>query len=233
MGKPSVYKIKCPVGFFKHYRTFKLEANTPILGGPQDCRLSMIEVATLVILRLRNTPKSFPGQGPGVIQDWGNVYKHKKNNVAVGKETSQSSTLDGRGNPNHANDGSLKNHFPSRQCSHTKKDFEPWWMVDLSTRINVSSVLLTNRGDCCGERLHGAEVKIGDSAENGGKSNPSCGTVPSENLGATISLDCKGMLGQYVSVVIPGRREFLSLCEVQVLQLVPEDSALQSSYLSK
>lgn len=35
----------------------------------------------------------------------------------------------------------------------------------------------------------------------------------------TLSFDCEEMQGRYVTVTIPGRAEYLSLCEVQVFGL--------------
>lgn len=44
-----------------------------------------------------------------------------------------------------------------------------------------------------------------------------CATISSMDLGETMTFNCAGMQGQYVTITIPGRRECLSLCEVQVL----------------
>lgn len=34
--------------------------------------------------------------------------------------------------------------------------------------------------------------------------------------GSTHAFNCEGMEGRYVNIVIPGKKEFLSLCEVEV-----------------
>ena len=36
----------------------------------------------------------------------------------------------------------------------------PWWIVDLQNDFYVTSVVITNRRDCCSERLRNFEVKI-------------------------------------------------------------------------
>eukprot|EP00079_Xenopus_tropicalis_P019561 XP_012809353.1 PREDICTED: uncharacterized protein LOC100490049 [Xenopus tropicalis] len=97
-------------------------------------------------------------------------------------------------------------------CSHTQYDSPAWWQLDLGKRYKMETVVIVNRGDCCSERLLGAEIRVGDSEEN---NNPVCGTVTDVSQ-LTITLCCNGMEGRYVSVVIPGREEFLSLCEVEV-----------------
>lgn len=40
--------------------------------------------------------------------------------------------------------------------------------------------------------------------------------ISSISAGSTQRFECKGMRGRYVSVVIPGRSEVLTLCEVEV-----------------
>ncbi|OCT75080.1 hypothetical protein XELAEV_18034070mg [Xenopus laevis] len=97
-------------------------------------------------------------------------------------------------------------------CTHTNQDYQPWWQLDLKKRYKVKSVIIVNRGDCCSERLKGAEIRVGDSSEN---NNPVCSTITDVSQ-ATITLFCKRMEGRYLSVVIPGRKEYLTLCEVEV-----------------
>lgn len=43
-----------------------------------------------------------------------------------------------------------------------------------------------------------------------------CGIVFRMNYGETLSFNCKGMEGRYITIVIPDQLQFLSLCEVQV-----------------
>ena len=47
------------------------------------------------------------------------------------------------------------------QCTHTRTTSDPWWRVDLEQVHPVSEVYILNRGDCCGDRLHGAEIRVG------------------------------------------------------------------------
>lgn len=44
-----------------------------------------------------------------------------------------------------------------------------------------------------------------------------CATINSMGRGETMSFNCAGMQGQYVTITIPGRYEYLTVCEVQVL----------------
>ncbi|CAI9570448.1 unnamed protein product [Staurois parvus] len=58
------------------------------------------------------------------------------------------------------------------QCTHTKYDKNPWWKVNLKSPHRIQSVAITNRGDCCRERINGAEIRIGNSTDKGGIGNP-------------------------------------------------------------
>lgn len=40
--------------------------------------------------------------------------------------------------------------------------------------------------------------------------------ISSIPAGKTKTFQCNGMVGRYVNIVIPGRREYLTLCEVEV-----------------
>ena len=78
-------------------------------------------------------------------------------------------------------------------------------------------MVITNRADCCGERLSNFEIRIGNSLEDNGNANPACGGKYSLETGKTRRILCGGLTGRYVNIVIPGRAEYLTLCEVKVL----------------
>ncbi|XP_029571996.1 fucolectin-4-like [Salmo trutta] len=80
----------------------------------------------------------------------------------------------------------------------------------------VLFITITNIIDCCSSRLNGAEIRIGDSVDdNNGNNNPRCALIPSIPTGTFSTFHCNGMEGQYINVVIPGRKEYLILCEVE------------------
>uniref|UniRef100_F6YUZ9 X-epilectin n=1 Tax=Xenopus tropicalis TaxID=8364 RepID=F6YUZ9_XENTR len=133
-------------------------------------------------------------------------------NVAGSGEATQSSTYGPMYNAATAIDGNTNSNMMAGSCSHTGNDNPAWWQLDLKKPYRVEKVLIVNRGDCCGERLLGAEVRVGSSSS---RDNPVCGVVTDVSK-PTITLSCNGMGGRYVSVVIPGRPETLQLCEVEV-----------------
>ncbi|XP_056381042.1 uncharacterized protein LOC130276137 [Hyla sarda] len=141
---------------------------------------------------------------------------HGVKNVAPQGIPAQSSYYRKRSEVRTSIDGSLASNYMAGECTHTRKELNPWWKLDLKDRYHISFVAITNRGDCCRERINGAEIRIGDSAENGGIDNPRCGVVFRMNYGETLSFNCRGMEGRYITIVIPEQRQYLSLCEVQV-----------------
>uniref|UniRef100_A0A8C1J2M5 Fucolectin tachylectin-4 pentraxin-1 domain-containing protein n=1 Tax=Cyprinus carpio TaxID=7962 RepID=A0A8C1J2M5_CYPCA len=95
-------------------------------------------------------------------------------------------------------------------CSSSNVQTNPWWRVDLSYIYRVSRVVITNRLDCCPERINGAEIRIGNSLENNGNNNP---IIPA---GVSSTYICNDMEGRYVNLIIPGDSRILTLCEVEV-----------------
>ncbi|XP_041419572.1 fucolectin [Xenopus laevis] len=116
----------------------------------------------------------------------------------------------------NSNDGNLDSNYYHGSCSITGNDESPWWRVDLLQSYKISQVVVTNRGDCCGETINGALILIGDSLVNNGNNNPSCAEITYLGNGATQVFKCNGMIGHFVNIVIPGKQTYLQLCEVQV-----------------
>ncbi|XP_073667854.1 uncharacterized protein [Paramisgurnus dabryanus] len=103
-------------------------------------------------------------------------------------------------------------------CIRTLQSDNPWWRVDLLHSYIISRVVITNRKDCCGGRLSGAEIHIGNSLENDGNNNPRCAVLNDIPLGQSLSVSCDNMEGQYVNLIIPGSSKVLSICEVEVYE---------------
>ncbi|XP_051575670.1 fucolectin-like, partial [Myxocyprinus asiaticus] len=68
-------------------------------------------------------------------------------------------------------DASNATHDPNYDhgsCTATRQWYNTWWRVDLLDKYVVTSITITNRKDCCPERLDRAEICIGNSLENNG-----------------------------------------------------------------
>uniref|UniRef100_UPI003AB044D9 uncharacterized protein n=1 Tax=Centroberyx gerrardi TaxID=166262 RepID=UPI003AB044D9 len=139
-------------------------------------------------------------------------------NVAVRRHATQSSTLS-FSTAAKAIDGKRNSDYGRGFCSHTaENETNPWWRVDLQLTYVVTSVKITHRGDCCSERLDGAEIRIGNSLDNNGNNNPRCAFISNITAGKTYTYHCAegNMEGRFVNVIIPGVRKTLTLCEVEV-----------------
>ncbi|XP_078579504.1 fucolectin-5-like [Branchiostoma floridae x Branchiostoma japonicum] len=96
-------------------------------------------------------------------------------------------------------------------------EYQPWWKVDLSSTYAIKRISILNRGDCCGERLKNFMVRVGPNEDFA--QNDQCGEMYTETPkdGQTIVVYCSPPIpGRYVSIQLMGRRDELSLCEVEV-----------------
>ncbi|KAK6326334.1 hypothetical protein J4Q44_G00019790 [Coregonus suidteri] len=136
-------------------------------------------------------------------------------NVALYGKATQSSLYE-FGMPSNAIDGNRNAIWIGGSCTHTLEDMNAWWRVDLLKTYKVFSITITNTVDTVPSRLNGAEIRIGNSLANNGINNPRCAVISSIPAGFSSTFQCNGMEGRYVNVVIPNRREYLILCEVEV-----------------
>ncbi|KAL3059754.1 hypothetical protein OYC64_014367 [Pagothenia borchgrevinki] len=149
-------------------------------------------------------------------------------NLAIQGKATQSS-LYWTADADKAIDGSRVPTWVGGSCSHTANDLEPWWRLALPKTHKVFSVKITNRNEVPG-RLNGSEIRIGDSLVNNGADNPRFAVITSIPAGETVDFQVpNGMDGRYVYISILGRKEYLSLCEVEVYGYPPteENLALQ------
>ncbi len=69
-------------------------------------------------------------------------------NIALGKSTWQSPGL---ADSSKAVDGNSDSNYGAGSCTHTDVNIPKRnWAVNLGRRYHLSSVKITNRGDCCG-----------------------------------------------------------------------------------
>ncbi|XP_034729390.1 fucolectin-4-like [Etheostoma cragini] len=127
-------------------------------------------------------------------------------NIAKGGNVIQSS-LGWNGVAERAIDGNRASLYGQDSCTHTQNDVKPWWRLDLLKTYKINTVTITNRKDCCPERLNGAEIRIGNSLNDHGNGNPRCAVISSIAAGSSDTFTCNGMEGRYVNIVIPGRKD--------------------------
>ncbi|XP_060099027.1 uncharacterized protein LOC132574809 [Heteronotia binoei] len=139
-------------------------------------------------------------------------------NLARGRPTMQVSPVasSGPGSSGCAVDGNCDGRYTSSSCTHTNLVSSPWWSVDLGREYSISLVVVKNRQDCCEERIQGATIHVGRHMGDFSKSSVSCGTIADLRAGSLSTIHCNGAVGRYVTIAIPGRVAYLTLCEVEV-----------------
>ncbi|KAL2084798.1 hypothetical protein ACEWY4_020316 [Coilia grayii] len=153
-------------------------------------------------------------------------------NLALNGKATQSDLVraptSGEAIAQNAIDGNRDSNFFHGSCTHTDTQNNPWWRVDLLKEYIITSVVITNRGDCCPERLNGAEIRIGNSLLDNGNLNPLAGVISSIPAGRSLTLRWgTGVKGRYVNVFLPGHNKVLTLCEVEVYgYLAPNEAHL-------
>ncbi|XP_067217489.1 uncharacterized protein [Chanodichthys erythropterus] len=138
-----------------------------------------------------------------------------KGNLALNAMALQSSLGHSLGDAQHAVDGNRDTNYGKGSCTQTKSEFNPWWRVDLGNVYRISNVTITNRGDCCKERIRGAQIRVGNSLDNSGNNNELVATVLTVFSG-TQTFSFESLNGRYVNIFLPGNDEILTLCEVEV-----------------
>lgn len=81
-------------------------------------------------------------------------------NIAVGM-TNEMRTTEGDFFSSRAVDGNRNGNLRAGSCSRTLRMKEPWWLVDLGSKVWVEKVLIANRNDCCYKWLSDLEIRIG------------------------------------------------------------------------
>ncbi len=93
---------------------------------------------------------------------WHMTYKTLRNyNLARSRPTQQSST-GWAGDSSRAVDGSPDGDYNHGSVTHTLLDQNAWWEVDLGAVGYVDHIELTNRWDCCAERLSNYYVLVSE-----------------------------------------------------------------------
>lgn len=94
-------------------------------------------------------------------------------NVALrGKATQSERYMHTFGAAYNAIDGNRESDFKAGSCTHSAEMTDPWWRVDLLESYIITSIIITNRGDCCEHRINSLQINIGNSLQNEGLQNP-------------------------------------------------------------
>ncbi len=123
---------------------------------------------------IKNELKKFVGQfvridlpGQGKILSLAEVQVFANNsNIALNGKTRQSST-DYDGDAQLAVDGNTDGNFDKKSVTHTRKESNPWWELDLGDTHPISRISVWNRvGGTIHNRLDGYRISILDKDRN-------------------------------------------------------------------
>ncbi|XP_071096564.1 uncharacterized protein [Haliotis cracherodii] len=148
-------------------------------------------------------------------------------NIALNRPTGSSSVFVSSvppitANSNLAVDGNFNVDFFGGSCfssADVATDPNPFWFVDLGSRVFVSGLTLTNRGDCCADRLSGLTIEVFEFNPITSSETPEfCSMViDGVALGQTVARSCYPMMtGRYVRIRKPSATAPLTICEVVV-----------------
>jgi hypothetical protein len=146
--------------------------------------------------------------GPG---HWDNFHWRlytRAYDLAVGTTASQSSTFDVAG-PWRAIDGNTDGNWWNGSVTHTGFQASPWWQVDLGVSHAIGTVIVSNRTDCCSDRLSDFDVTVSGD----GTSWQWIGGITGQAQPRTVFQTSAA--GRFVRVQLRGTN-YLSLAEVQV-----------------
>ena len=137
-------------------------------------------------------------------------------NVAIDGTAQQSSLYNANFPASVANDGNTNN------ITHTQADRQSWWELDIGRVVDIDSVILWNRTDCCSERLSDFYVFASETpfiSKDLNTTRAQGGVVSRFHTGAASATEefPIGTRGRYVRVQLASNSQFLSLKEVQVM----------------
>lgn len=126
-------------------------------------------------------------------------------------------------------DGNTNGSYDSGSVTHTGNDANAWWMTDLGSLQEISSIKIFNRTDCCTARLGSYRVYATEDKPDPTKTptaqldraHTTVAYGPAvTGASATVYRDSE-VKARYVMVQFVGKTDYLSLAEVQVFAATP------------
>ncbi len=145
-------------------------------------------------------------------------------NLAFNKQTNQSS-IHSKGTSNKAVDaytGPTASTLDDDGPTHTLKEPNPWWEVDLGGVYTISQITYKGRTDCCQNRLANAHILISQQRFKSTSltdhlNNPEIWSTKRTDFPApSITLNTGNVRGRYIRVQLEAN-EYLSLSDFKVM----------------
>jgi hypothetical protein len=162
--------------------------------GTPDCFDSCPTDATKTLAGFCGTPS------------WMKLENFNTNQASTKYGGISSRAVDGNSNPDF---------YTGHSCTHTEFHFNPWWFIDLGNIFTISRIKVTNRGDCCTERLNLFSVWVTDANAVNYTQGTRCANQVQIGIAETREVDCTAQ-GRMIWIVMEQKFTALTLCEVGV-----------------
>ena len=184
-------------------------------GTPGTVFIKATQLGNNEYLPATEVIQSFEVEEPVIIGDCTNPQ-----NIALGKSTVQSSTQQ-NGTSDRAVDGNTDGSpWSGQSVAISNWSNQPWWQVDLGSSIDLKTINIWNRTDCCGESLKEFYVLVSetpfvsnDLSQNLNQVGISSFYFP-EIAGAPSTADLD-VVGRYVRIQL-STSGFFNLAEVEI-----------------
>ncbi|XP_046551763.1 fucolectin-like [Haliotis rubra] len=164
-------------------------------------------------------------------------FTRTETNLALNRPTSVSSSYSNNGGST-GNDGNSNGHFGSGSCFASQDaDSDPWWQVDLQANFIVKKIEITNRQECCPERLHSISLELFDEDPSVEPSTPAklCYFISDIVTWSTLTIRCtRPVTGRYLRLTKTSQlnlHDLLQFCEVKVYGGLTDANSLCASFV--
>ena len=89
-----------------------------------------------------------------------NLQEYLDSRIRAG--IAQQSSTAYSGDAGRAFDGNTNGVYNQQSVTHTARERQPWWQVELDERADIDNIVLHNRTDCCTARLSDVHVFVSD-----------------------------------------------------------------------
>ena len=94
-------------------------------------------------------------------------------------------------------------------CVYARNVDDPWWQVDLAAKVDIKSIIIHNRRDCCGSANSNLKIYV---------DNNQCASSGTLRTNDKIRFPCQRNAGQVIRVMRPGKvGGTFTICEVTVM----------------
>ncbi|XP_069077175.1 fucolectin-like [Pleurodeles waltl] len=115
---------------------------------------------------------------------------------------------------NLAIDGNIDTDARRLSCSITSMQKDPWWQLNLWRMIKIKAIVFYGRTNCCENSYIGAQIRVG--LDIPGHESLVIQRFKDFTPHGRIAICVRAVWANYIRIEIIGRRDRLSVCEVEI-----------------